>query len=148
MPIYYTMSIDSLIHPRQRSIFPTMQPQFPARKRAISEEKRKRRGEKKKKSAWPTVHEFVPLETFVLDAFAQEIILFVAQLPRVPLLDFLGCTYFMSAPICFEGRVLLVAREKSFAARSYDVNTSHLEGFKESWKPSLSVTLYRFCFWS
>lgn len=61
-----------------------------------------------------------------------EIILFVAQLPRVPLLDFLGCTYFMSAPICFEGRVLLVAREKSFAARSYGVNTSHLEGFKES----------------
>lgn len=61
--IYYTMSIDSQIYSRQKSIFPTMQPQFPARKRAIPEEKRKRRGEKKEKSAWPTVHEFVPLET-------------------------------------------------------------------------------------
>lgn len=131
MPIYYRISIDSLIHPRQRSIFPTMQPQFPARKRAISEEKRKRRGEKKKKSV--TNGSRVRSSRNIRSrCIRTEIILFVAQLPRVPLLDFLRYTYFMSAPICFEGRVLLVAREKSFAARSYGVNTSHLEGFKES----------------
>lgn len=118
MPIYYTMSIDSQIYPRQRFIFPTMQPQFPARKRAISEEKRKRRGEKKKKSAWPT-----SLSRNTLDAF--EIILgfdlFVAQLPLVPrhheeasffarfsrVRVFYECTN-----KDFEGKVLPMAREK------------------------------------